>query len=392
VLDRWSADQLLQMVIGGNAACSAFFKSKGWTDESTDNHQAKYTSKAANDYKNHLEKEVARQRHHLTDSLLAPSPEWKPHSGPQLEGLDALEHEIRSKSPTTLPPSAQHNGSNNIAKQTQQTTSTASATSSIPSSSSLASSPAGAVSAQVSQLSIDGEADAVADRKSTPKAARQIIRKEPHHFHSNASQQSPSTAAATAASSHSSSSPAPADEDSDVVVIPSDVSAEELTESAASHPAAFLTTATRKPTSKSSKSSSSIGSSVRSSLTTKKKSSLSVSRSGGASSSRGGGGDVDDGGEDVFEVAMREAQAGRQAALSPQSVTEVGSVGAVPSSQSSRSSSAVNSGVGDNGCSNGGWKKDKTDDEKLKRYANATSISSTQFFSQDDDVSTQTEN
>ena len=110
VLDRWSVEQLLQMVVGGNAACSAFFKSRGWTDEGTDNHQAKYTSRAAADYRAHLEREVQRQREHLSDSLLASSPEAKSLSGPQLEGLEALEQEVRSKSPITAAAAAAAGG------------------------------------------------------------------------------------------------------------------------------------------------------------------------------------------------------------------------------------------------------------------------------------------
>ena len=96
VLDRWTVDQLMQMVVGGNAACSSYFKSKGWTDEGTDNHQAKYTSRAATQYKLHLEREVARHRDQLQDTLFT-SPDMKPTSGPQLDGLDALAEDIRAR-------------------------------------------------------------------------------------------------------------------------------------------------------------------------------------------------------------------------------------------------------------------------------------------------------
>lgn len=58
MLDKWTPDQVLNMMVGGNAKADAFFKKRGWTEAGTDKLQAKYTSKAATMYKEHLETEV----------------------------------------------------------------------------------------------------------------------------------------------------------------------------------------------------------------------------------------------------------------------------------------------------------------------------------------------
>jgi ADP-ribosylation factor GTPase-activating protein 2/3 len=58
VLDKWNPDQVLNMMVGGNAKADAFFKKRGWTESGTDKLQQKYTSKAATQYKEFLEAEV----------------------------------------------------------------------------------------------------------------------------------------------------------------------------------------------------------------------------------------------------------------------------------------------------------------------------------------------
>jgi ADP-ribosylation factor GTPase-activating protein 2/3 len=78
VLDKWTPDHLLNMVCGGNANANAYFKAKGWIDEGGDGAQsggggaggsAKFTCKAALAYRVHLEKEVAKNRDRLIDTL-----------------------------------------------------------------------------------------------------------------------------------------------------------------------------------------------------------------------------------------------------------------------------------------------------------------------------------
>ncbi len=78
VLDRWTPDQLLFMVAGGNSNAATFFKAKGWVDSSAGASDAstaaqneKYLSKAAVAYKAHLEKEITLVLLHSFFSLLA---------------------------------------------------------------------------------------------------------------------------------------------------------------------------------------------------------------------------------------------------------------------------------------------------------------------------------
>ncbi|KAM0824977.1 hypothetical protein ACQ4PT_069870 [Festuca glaucescens] len=57
-LDSWAPDQLKMMVYGGNNRAQAFFKQHGWTDGGK--IEAKYTSRAADLYRQLLRKEVER--------------------------------------------------------------------------------------------------------------------------------------------------------------------------------------------------------------------------------------------------------------------------------------------------------------------------------------------
>ncbi|CAI9095355.1 OLC1v1031288C1 [Oldenlandia corymbosa var. corymbosa] len=57
-LDSWSPDQLKMMAFGGNNRAQAFFKQHGWTDGGK--IEAKYTSRAADLYRQLLAKEVAK--------------------------------------------------------------------------------------------------------------------------------------------------------------------------------------------------------------------------------------------------------------------------------------------------------------------------------------------
>lgn len=57
-LDSWTPDQLKMMSFGGNNRAQVFFKQHGWTDGGK--IEAKYTSRAANLYRQLLAKEVAK--------------------------------------------------------------------------------------------------------------------------------------------------------------------------------------------------------------------------------------------------------------------------------------------------------------------------------------------
>ena len=429
VLDRWSVDQLLQMVVGGNAACSTYFKSKGWTDESTDNHQAKYTSKAATSYKQHLEREVQRQRATILDSLFA-SPEAKPHTAPQLEGLDALEHEVRAKSPPIHKANAQTPTPTTPSSSPNPHTAAGTAGRSSPTPPSAASaafppasSPSSSLSGAVRALSVEGlEGAGDGERKETPRSARQVIRKEhlshaPHSLVPVPVTDSPSrvsTSASAAPSSPSRAFPSSSASPTAVpagAVIPADLTAQELADTAATHTASLLTTGRKVgrsaggPGSGSPSSSSTSSTNLRSALTTKKKSSLMTVNAGGSAKGGGVGGEED---EDVFEVALREAQqskaAAQAAATSPLHAGAVNNHSGGPSQQ--LSSTAGSGGGGGGGSGDERWRPSPSasasasasstssssssarsgDDAKLRRYANATSISSSQYFSTDDDA------
>ncbi|CAH2059303.1 unnamed protein product, partial [Thlaspi arvense] len=70
-LDSWSPEQLKMMVYGGNCRAHVFFKQHGWSGG--DKTEAKYTSRAAELYKQTLAKEVAKSMAEALD--LPPSPD-----------------------------------------------------------------------------------------------------------------------------------------------------------------------------------------------------------------------------------------------------------------------------------------------------------------------------
>lgn len=58
-LDSWSPEQLKTMVCGGNSRAQVFFKQHGWSQG--DKTESKYTSRAADLYKQALSKQVAKE-------------------------------------------------------------------------------------------------------------------------------------------------------------------------------------------------------------------------------------------------------------------------------------------------------------------------------------------
>ncbi|XP_010439931.1 PREDICTED: probable ADP-ribosylation factor GTPase-activating protein AGD8 [Camelina sativa] len=71
-LDSWSPEQLRTMMFGGNNRAQVFFKQHGWTDGGK--IEAKYTSRAADLYRQILAKEVAKAIAEETSSGLPSSP------------------------------------------------------------------------------------------------------------------------------------------------------------------------------------------------------------------------------------------------------------------------------------------------------------------------------
>ncbi|CAI9756418.1 unnamed protein product [Fraxinus pennsylvanica] len=69
-LDSWSPEQLKMMAFGGNNRAQVFFKQHGWTDGGK--IEAKYTSRAAELYKQLLLKEVAKSN--AEEAVLPSSP------------------------------------------------------------------------------------------------------------------------------------------------------------------------------------------------------------------------------------------------------------------------------------------------------------------------------
>lgn len=59
-LDTWTPKQLKLMATGGNARARKFFKDHGWAELGSDKIDAKYSSRAAQLYKNLLEKEASK--------------------------------------------------------------------------------------------------------------------------------------------------------------------------------------------------------------------------------------------------------------------------------------------------------------------------------------------
>jgi ADP-ribosylation factor GTPase-activating protein 2/3 len=122
VLDKWQSDQLLMMVCGGNAAASSFFKSKGWIDDGNSGGEqgnAKFTSKAALAYRVHLEKEVAKNRERLVDTLnenfgkeisdsaaAAAAPKHNDALDAEIAQLTLKSGDVRPAKPTPSPPPA----------------------------------------------------------------------------------------------------------------------------------------------------------------------------------------------------------------------------------------------------------------------------------------------
>lgn len=98
-LDSWSPEQLKMMVYGGNCRAQAFFKQHGWSDGGKT--EAKYTSRAAELYKQILAKEVSKSK--VDEELdLPPSPPVSTHSTQVPNGLSSIKTSEAPKESNTL--------------------------------------------------------------------------------------------------------------------------------------------------------------------------------------------------------------------------------------------------------------------------------------------------
>ncbi|XP_077234977.1 putative ADP-ribosylation factor GTPase-activating protein AGD8 isoform X3 [Tasmannia lanceolata] len=81
-LDSWSPEQLKMMSFGGNNRAQVFFKQHGWSDGGK--IEAKYTSRAAELYRQLLSKEVAKS---FAEETICPSSPASSQSTPTASGL-----------------------------------------------------------------------------------------------------------------------------------------------------------------------------------------------------------------------------------------------------------------------------------------------------------------
>ncbi|KAJ8650507.1 hypothetical protein MRB53_003530 [Persea americana] len=81
-LDSWNPEQLKMMIFGGNNRAQVFFKQHGWTDGGK--IEAKYTSRAADLYRQLLSKEVSKS---LAEETTLPSSPIASQSAPTANGL-----------------------------------------------------------------------------------------------------------------------------------------------------------------------------------------------------------------------------------------------------------------------------------------------------------------
>ncbi|EIE19297.1 ArfGap-domain-containing protein, partial [Coccomyxa subellipsoidea C-169] len=78
-LDTWTEDQLKIMSVGGNGRARQFFKQHGWSELGSDKIEQKYTSRAAQLYRQQLAKDAAKlsavpKPNAISDSAPAPPP------------------------------------------------------------------------------------------------------------------------------------------------------------------------------------------------------------------------------------------------------------------------------------------------------------------------------
>ncbi|XP_047321641.1 probable ADP-ribosylation factor GTPase-activating protein AGD9 [Impatiens glandulifera] len=93
-LDSWTPEQLKMMSFGGNSRAHAFFKQHGWTDAGK--IEAKYTSRAAELYRQLLTKEVAKS---VADEAVLPS---SPKASQSTESSNGVSHVNTTEPPKEI--------------------------------------------------------------------------------------------------------------------------------------------------------------------------------------------------------------------------------------------------------------------------------------------------
>ncbi|KAM7259073.1 hypothetical protein ACFE04_014814 [Oxalis oulophora] len=83
-LDSWSPEQLKTMMFGGNNRAQVFFKQHGWSNDGGGKIEAKYTSRAADLYRQILSKEVAKS---MAEDASVPS---SPVASPTVQATNGL--------------------------------------------------------------------------------------------------------------------------------------------------------------------------------------------------------------------------------------------------------------------------------------------------------------
>jgi len=344
VLDKWTPDQLLNMVVGGNANAAAFFKTKGWADHGGNGETRsveKFSSKAAIAYKQHLEREVAKHRDRLIDTL-----------NESFESQKAMDDGTAGKNGTSAAGTGGAGVIDALDAEIAQLTLKAKATPSPPPAS--ASPPPATKSPPV---------------KVEPKApVRTVIRKTHTTPTSAGSNRSPSSTTST--TSGSVAPAAYADHDAAHLASMLSTSKTPKTTVTSSQNASI---AAPKPVSSSHASSSS---SSRSLLSTKRSGKVSI-----LSAARPVDDDVD-----PFEAAAREAAEAKNRAAA--AVNNQPSPSPPPSSSSSSSSSAALTKQREEAerkkiSSSARSSSNNDRDPSLNRFANSTSISSDQLFERD---------
>mmetsp|Transcript_5588 Transcript_5588/g.15627 ORF Transcript_5588/g.15627 Transcript_5588/m.15627 type:complete len:435 (+) Transcript_5588:171-1475(+) len=96
-LDTWAEDQLKIMSQGGNGRARTFFKQHGWDDLGADKIEAKYTSRAAQLYRQSLQKEADKQS--KASHALSPKASAQP-----LSPTSALMAEVQAVGPAAAAP------------------------------------------------------------------------------------------------------------------------------------------------------------------------------------------------------------------------------------------------------------------------------------------------
>jgi len=90
-LDSWTEAQLLILGSGGNKNAHDYFRKKGWRDGGRLDRNAKFTSKIALLYKEHLIRQVQLNRKELLTKLYANSPGGRPNVSKGAKEVDTLD-------------------------------------------------------------------------------------------------------------------------------------------------------------------------------------------------------------------------------------------------------------------------------------------------------------